>query len=159
MTRILVYGTLKSGESNFHRHMHGRAVYKGHAQTLLRCFAMVACAAGIAETRHDAVYPGAVLAKLAGLPGGRLSGEVYEVGAKQLARLDRLESVGVNYDRVPVRLKDGTSAYLYLKRDQPRAGALRSPFIRWHDGAWAWSQKRGTTKRKTQQSALRKYRI
>ena len=95
-TRVFVYGSLLSGEPN-HRVL-ARARRVGEARTAPR-FAL-----------HDlGAYP-------AMIEGGGLAiaGEVYEVDAKTLARLDVLEGHPRYYRRVPITLADGSSAETYL---------------------------------------------
>src|SRR5690606_6957335 len=96
--------------------LYGKALYRGRGQTLQNAFAMVACGAESGDTTHDRVYPGVMMASQTSLPKGRIVGEVYEVGDKLLERLDKMEGVGINYDRIEVSLTDGTKAQMYVKR-------------------------------------------
>ena len=95
-TRVFVYGSLLSGEAN-HR-LLARARRVGEART----------APGFAL--HDL---GAYPAMVAG--GARaVAGQVYDVDAKTLARLDVLEGHPRYYRRAAIALADGTSAETYL---------------------------------------------
>lgn len=55
-------------------------------------------------------------------PGAEVEGEVVEVSAEQLARLDRYERLGLRYERVTVELADGTEAWVY--RRLPESASL-----------------------------------
>jgi gamma-glutamylcyclotransferase (GGCT)/AIG2-like uncharacterized protein YtfP len=95
-TRVFVYGTLLSGEPN-----HGllsAARCAGEARTL-EAFAMFDLGG----------FP--CIVRGAGEP---VRGEVYEVDAATLARLDALEDAPRWYRRETVRLDDGSSAEAYL---------------------------------------------
>ncbi|TLF53396.1 gamma-glutamylcyclotransferase [Halomonas urmiana] len=50
-------------------------------------------------------------------PGGRVEGLVLTVDARELARLDRYERLGIRYDRVRVTLADGRRIWAYRRRD------------------------------------------
>lgn len=95
-TRVFVYGSLLSGEPN-HR--------------------VLASARRIGEAR---TAPGFALHDLGAYPamieGGAhaVAGEVYEVDAKTLARLDILEGHPRYYRRAAITLADGSSAETYL---------------------------------------------
>jgi len=96
MTRVFVYGSLLSGEPN--HSVLSRARRIGEARTPPR-FVL-----------HDlGAFP-------AMIEGGAhaISGEVYEVDEKTLARLDVLEGHPRFYRRTPIVLADGTSAETYL---------------------------------------------
>jgi gamma-glutamylaminecyclotransferase len=99
--RVFVYGTLKRGGSN-HRLM-ARAAFLGTHRTE-PAFRML----------HLGTYPGA-------LSGGgtALTGEVYRVGPRTLALLDRLEDVPREYVRVSIPTPWGP-AWIYLLRHAPR---------------------------------------
>ncbi|QTP59066.1 gamma-glutamylcyclotransferase [Billgrantia antri] len=58
-------------------------------------------------------------------PGERVAGEVIEVDAGELERLDRYERLGIRYERVPTRLADGRMVWVYrrLKASQQPADA------------------------------------
>jgi gamma-glutamylcyclotransferase (GGCT)/AIG2-like uncharacterized protein YtfP len=103
-TRVLVYGSLLSGEPN-HR-LLARATLVGAARTQ----------AGF--TLYDlGAFPGMV----AGGDGAVL-GEVYEVDAATLASLDRLESHPSWYCRTPITLADGRAVETYLLTHRHVAG-------------------------------------
>jgi len=118
-TRVFVYGSLLSGEHN-----HGllaAARCSGPACTV-EAFAM-----------HDlGGFPCIV-------PGGGepVRGEVYEVDAATLARLDALEDVPRWYRRELVRLADGTLAHAYLYAQDVGA----APRVRGGD----WRRRPGVT--------------
>jgi len=109
--RVFVYGTLKRGRAN-HPLLAG-ADFLGPHRTR-RGYRLI----------RLGTYPGA-------LPGGRtaLSGEVYRVSPRTLARLDRLESVPREYRRARLSTPWGP-AWIYLLRRSPRRGR---PLPR---GAW-----------------------
>lgn len=93
---VFVYGTLKRGHGN--HHWLAEAPFKG-----------------------EAILPGVVLHDLGpfpmAVPGeGLVRGEVYDVDAAGLARLDRLEGYPRLYDRLPMPLADGRCAWVYLGR-------------------------------------------
>jgi len=48
-------------------------------------------------------------------PGERVKGEVITVSAKELGRLDRYERLGIRYERVRLKLTDGTTAWVYRR--------------------------------------------
>ncbi|MGP9766429.1 gamma-glutamylcyclotransferase family protein [Halomonas sp. AOP13-D3-9] len=48
-------------------------------------------------------------------PGSNVEGLLLRVDAKQLARLDRYERLGVRYERVAITLDDGTRAWVYQR--------------------------------------------
>ncbi len=104
MTRVFVYGTLLAGEANHHL-LEGARL------------------AGAARTR-----PVFALANLGYFPalvdGGAssISGEVYEVDAATLARLDVLEGHPRFYRRRRVALDDGTHAHTYVLSPEQAAG-------------------------------------
>jgi len=103
--KVFVYGTLKRGCRN-HRFLRG-ARFLGEAA--LADFAMYRVAS----------YPGIVP-----FPGERVTGEVYEVDARTLQRLDMLEDEGELYERrlLTVTKADGEmlEAWVYVwKGDVP----------------------------------------
>lgn len=114
MVRVFVYGTLKRGERNH--------------QLLL-----TATCLGAAVTR-DAAFtlreyastssPGRITPSV--LAGGthRIAGEVYELDAGLLARLDELERLGVDYERQAVPLASGGAAEIYLRAPASTRPAL-----------------------------------
>jgi gamma-glutamylaminecyclotransferase len=96
---IFVYGTLKRGCRN-----HGvleSAEFVSEAWTAPG-YRMVHCGA----------YPGLVR----GEQGERVCGEIYRVDAALLAALDRFEDVPNEYERVMIKLSDGSEAQAYLYR-------------------------------------------
>lgn len=98
--RVFVYGSLKRGQSNHAAYMAGQT-YLGPARTLpaFRLYdlgqypGLVACANGVA-----------------------IEGELWEVDAECLRRLDQLESIDVGeYERQRVRLAEPpVEAWIYL---------------------------------------------
>jgi gamma-glutamylcyclotransferase (GGCT)/AIG2-like uncharacterized protein YtfP len=108
---VFVYGTLKRGHGN--HHWLAGASFEGEAR-----------------------LPGVVLHDLGPFPmavagEGTVTGEVYCVDAAGLARLDRLEGYPRLYDRRPLALADGRSAWVYLGRPHQvrHVGAVA-------DGCW-----------------------
>lgn len=101
--RVFVYGTLMRGGAN-HGLLAGAAFLGTHRTA--RAYRLV----GLGP------YPGA-------LAGGRtaLSGEVYRVSPRALARLDRLEAVPREYVRRRVKTPWGP-AWIYLLARAPRRG-------------------------------------
>jgi gamma-glutamylcyclotransferase (GGCT)/AIG2-like uncharacterized protein YtfP len=93
---VFVYGTLKRGHGN--HHWLAGAPFQGEAELP-------------DVVLHDlGPFPMAV-------PGeGKVLGEVYRIDAGALARLDRLEGYPRLYDRRPLPLADGRSAWVYLGR-------------------------------------------
>jgi len=93
---VFVYGTLKRGHGN--HHWLAGAPFMGEAALLN-------------VVLHDlGPFPMAV-------PGeGLVRGEVYAIDAAGLARLDRLEGYPRLYDRRPLPLADGRTAWVYLGR-------------------------------------------
>jgi gamma-glutamylaminecyclotransferase len=110
MAHVFVYGTLKRGGEN-HRVLAGQG-FVGAART----------EPGYRLYQLDG-YPGMVAAA----PGLAISGELWEVDAACLARLDELEGTAEGlYARVPVRLLPPHAAiaaetYLYRRGVEGRA--------------------------------------
>ena len=98
---VFVYGTLKAGQPN--HHWLAEADFLGRRRL-------------IGGHLHDlGPYPMAVLAE-----GSQavLHGELYELNADGLNRLDRLEGYPADYDRSLRRLSDGRTAWVYHGRHQ-----------------------------------------
>ncbi len=93
---VFVYGTLKRGHGN--HHWLADAPFRGEAELP-------------DVVLHDlGPFPMAV-------PGeGLVRGEVYAIDAAALLRLDRLEGYPRLYDRRPLPLADGRTAWVYLGR-------------------------------------------
>lgn len=95
-TRVFVYGTLLRDEPNHYILEHA-------------CF--------VREARTPAVF---ILRDLGAFPAlladgsTAVLGEVYEVDAATLARLDRLEGHPRFYERTPIALDDGESVEAYV---------------------------------------------
>jgi gamma-glutamylcyclotransferase (GGCT)/AIG2-like uncharacterized protein YtfP len=49
--------------------------------------------------------------------GSRVPGELLEVSANELRRLDRYERAGIRYERSRLKLEDGTMAWVYRRID------------------------------------------
>jgi len=116
MTRLFVYGTLKSGESN-HAFLAGQTLV-GPART------------GPGFTLFSlGDYPGLVT-----FPSDRagVAGELWSIDAACLARIDVLEGIGEGlYRRGPISLAapaaaPGVETYFYLRDliNRPRLGAM-----------------------------------
>jgi len=106
--RIFIYGTLRQGESN-HGQLEG-ARFVGPARTAAR------------YTLVDLVdYPALV-------DGGTdaVRGELYEVGALHLERLDAFEEHPDVYVRSEIEMADGARTFAYLL---PRERAGKAPRI------------------------------
>lgn len=98
MNTIFVYGTLKRGFGN-HNNLMEEAVF----------------------IQKDITYPEFTMIDMGGYPAVFeheskfcVTGEVYSVNYDTLQRLDRLESEGRLYRRVPVNLQSGLIAHTYL---------------------------------------------
>ena len=95
-TRVFVYGTLRVGQGNHHLLASSRMI--GLDRTLAR-YTLVDLGA------FPAVVVGGATAVV---------GEVFEVDAATLARLDRLEGHPRFYQRTTVRLASGRRAEMYV---------------------------------------------
>jgi gamma-glutamylcyclotransferase (GGCT)/AIG2-like uncharacterized protein YtfP len=113
--RIFVYGTLLSGEPN-HR-LLTEARYVGEAATETG-FALYDLGA----------YPGMVQTE-----SGQVEGELYEVDAATLDRLDALEGHPHLYRRSPVTLASAERAEAYLLTAEQVAGRPQLRTGRWRD--------------------------
>jgi gamma-glutamylcyclotransferase (GGCT)/AIG2-like uncharacterized protein YtfP len=118
MHRMFVYGTLMRGEPN-HR-LLAAARFLGAAKTApgYRLFDLGACPA--MTTGDQAV-----------------DGELFEVDAETLARIDRLEGHPTYYVRLAILLEDGRRAHAYL---MPEIEFGRHPVI--PGGAWRTRSRR-----------------
>lgn len=97
LSRVFVYGTLKRGHGNHRLLEAGRAHYLG--RDLVKGCSM-----------HDlGAFPAVAL-------NGRgvVQGEVYEVSAETLDRLDRLEGTPGFYQRTRVSMSSGMEAWIYV---------------------------------------------
>lgn len=110
MTRIFVYGTLKRGRENHHWLAGQRFIAAARTQPLYRLYDMGG-------------YPGMIRDD----NGLSIEGEIWEVDAGGLARLDVLEDIdGGEYERVLLELEGGrVEGYLFLRdvSGRPAAGA------------------------------------
>ncbi|KAM6986735.1 gamma-glutamylaminecyclotransferase B-like [Aplochiton taeniatus] len=96
MTRIFVYGTLKTGQPNYFRMVdksNGAAKFLGTARTVKKYPLVIAGEYNIPFLLN---IPG---------DGQRIRGELYEVDDKMLAFLDDFESCPTMYQRTPVKLE------------------------------------------------------
>lgn len=109
MTRIFVYGTLKRGRCNHHWLQGQRFVAEARTKPIYRLYDMGG-------------YPGMVRDD----NGVAVEGEIWEVDAGGLARLDVLEDIeGCEYERVMLELeRDHVEGYLFLQdvSGRPDAG-------------------------------------
>lgn len=58
-------------------------------------------------------------------PGERVVGELIEVSAEELARLDRYERLGIRYTRVRLALGDGREAWVYRRLPETKPADAR----------------------------------
>jgi gamma-glutamylcyclotransferase (GGCT)/AIG2-like uncharacterized protein YtfP len=93
--RVLVYGTLKSGQGNFRVMQEAQGVSLGSAWTLQPDFFLI----------DLGVYPAAVPAKSD--QGTVVQGELFELDEENLPILDRLEGFPHNYDRKEIPVEYG----------------------------------------------------
>ena len=105
--RVFLYGTLLSGEPN--HHLLADAPLVGEART---------------EPAFELVSFGAFPAMVPG-GGTAVSGQVYEVDARTLNALDRLEGHPRFYRRRAVRLDDGGEVLAYLLTPDQARGRPR----------------------------------
>lgn len=113
MTLVFVYGTLLRGERN--HALLATASFAGDSSTL-PAFDLV----------DLGTYPALV-------EGGReaVPGEVWEIDAATLARLDELEEVPTLYERKRIPLEDGRVVESYVMPSGRTAGAKRIPGGDW----------------------------
>ncbi len=95
MTRLFVYGTLKRGGRNVRLMADGHFVCEATTRPLYAIIDLVS-------------HPGLVAGVLA------VRGEVWEIPADTLRRLDAFEEVPYPFDRRPIVLADGTTAEAYF---------------------------------------------
>jgi gamma-glutamylaminecyclotransferase len=117
MTRVFVYGSLRSGESN-HRYL-----------ATARPLGPSATSPGF--TLYD-LGPYAAIARTG---EGSVTGELYEVDAPALAELDRLEGHPTFYRRQPITLADGEEAEAYVQRPDQVRGKPPVPGGDWRQRA------------------------
>lgn len=135
---VCVYGTLKSGERNHALIQRIGARLVGAAQTEQGHFVMVQFNSSSTPGRFT---PGVFAGPIDGATSARILGEVYDVDEGGLEALDRLENVGVNYDRVSVPILGQGDAQMYIKRRDGRDFVTASPFIVCANGAYNWTEK------------------
>jgi len=106
MTRLFVYGTLKRGDCRAYLLMHATCLGEAVTAPLYKLFT-------------HGPYPALVDAGRVGSTGMAIHGELYEVDAPTLARLDEEEGVDEGlYQRKPIKLVDQPAeaqAYFYLR--------------------------------------------
>lgn len=107
MTRLFVYGTLLRGEGNHDFLTEGPGAHFVRVARTLPAYRLVAVGA-------FAGFPGLLL-------GGStaVDGEVFEVGAAVLSRVDMLEGHPRFYRRTPIVLEDGETVETYLLPKAP----------------------------------------
>jgi len=93
--KVFVYGTLKKGRGN--HHLLSQSKFLGTAETLPQ-YTMVSLGA----------FPGVIENGIT-----QIQGEIYEVNAEQLVRLDRLEGHPNFYRRDEIETSEG-KAWIYL---------------------------------------------
>lgn len=103
--RVLVYGTLMSG---------GRNAGLMAGARLVQAPALTADAVWTMAQFHSASSPGRQTPGVRAGGTHRILGEVWEVDAEGLARLDRLEQNGLRYRRQMVALSGGGEAWMYV---------------------------------------------
>lgn len=104
-TLVFVYGTLKRGERN--NHVLAAAQYLGPAVTAEARFTL--------REYASVSSPGRLAPSVEAGGAHRIAGELYAVDADLLARLDRLERIGVDYQRQAIPLASGDMAQIYLR--------------------------------------------
>lgn len=124
LTRLFVYGSLMTGESN-HRVMRGA-----------RCLGPTSTVAAF-ELFDLGAFPGLVR-------GGATSvvGELFEVDDEGLARLDEFEGHPTFYERGSIVLVDGAEVDAYLL---PRARVIGRPVVA--GGDWRARARSGSSPR------------
>jgi gamma-glutamylcyclotransferase (GGCT)/AIG2-like uncharacterized protein YtfP len=121
--RVFVYGTLMRGEAN-HRWLAGARLLAGAARTAA-CYEL-----------HDlGAFPALALDG-----ADAVAGELYEVDAHDLDRLDELEGHPAYYVRSAVRLHDGSTAVAYTME---RAGLAEASLGVILGGNWRRRRRRG----------------
>ena len=95
-TRVFMYGILRRGESNHALLANARFVGEAHSAARFTLFAL---------DGHPGMVAGGVTAVV---------GEIYEVDALTLARLDLLEDHPFWYRRARIELADGAEVETYL---------------------------------------------
>jgi gamma-glutamylcyclotransferase (GGCT)/AIG2-like uncharacterized protein YtfP len=107
---VFVYGTLMRGERNNH-------LLKGVGAHFMRA-AKTAGASYRMMVNPSSSSPGKSTPSVFHDPSGtRIEGQLFRVNTARLNALDKLEQVGVNYDRQRVTLEGGQKAWMYIKRD------------------------------------------
>jgi gamma-glutamylcyclotransferase (GGCT)/AIG2-like uncharacterized protein YtfP len=95
-TRVFVYGSLLTGESNHRFVARSTLVGEARTQDIFSLYDLGAYPALVAGGRHAVI------------------GEVYEVDEATLAELDRLEGHPRVYERTPITLADSSHVVTYL---------------------------------------------
>lgn len=124
-TKVFVYGTLLRGQSN--HILLESATYLGRTKT----------SAGYSMFAGNH-YPAVIHEGFA-----EIHGEVYEVTAEQLTRLDALEGYPDYYGRESVELANGMTALLYLMSPERMQGLVaNASWSRVEGGDWvAWKRR------------------
>jgi gamma-glutamylcyclotransferase (GGCT)/AIG2-like uncharacterized protein YtfP len=96
---VFVYGSLKRGCEN--RDLLATSNYLGATQTKEKSFLMISLGRfpAVFNTGEDGNYA--------------IQGELYEVDGHTLFLLDKLEGNGEFYERIPVLLESGHTAWMY----------------------------------------------
>ncbi len=113
--RVFVYGTLKRGFWNHRLLSDGRACFIGRDRVKGQMHSLGA-------------FPSVALTTK-----GTVHGEVYEVTADTLARLDLIEGVPRFYQRTRVRMSTGMEAWIYNMEPERLAGRERVPSGCWEE--------------------------
>jgi len=132
---VLIYGTLKQfpEHRNFEEYLStsnylGEVVTK-HGYTML----------DFNSVSNPGKYSPGVVTDTRYRPTFPIYGELYEVNDDTIARLDKLEQVGINYDRDLVEIQSGQTVSMYLKRCNHGGSANSRRIIKknnassWHD--------------------------
>jgi gamma-glutamylcyclotransferase (GGCT)/AIG2-like uncharacterized protein YtfP len=114
MVRVFVYGTLKRGERN--HHLLAAASCQGAAVTRQAGFTL--------REYASTSSPGRITPSVQAGGAHRIAGEVYDLDAELLVRLDRLERLGLDYERQTVPLASGDPAQIYLRASASQRPAL-----------------------------------
>nr|XP_055062158.1 gamma-glutamylaminecyclotransferase B-like isoform X1 [Misgurnus anguillicaudatus] len=118
MTRVFVYGTLKTGQPNYYRMLdatNGTAKFLARARTVDKYPLVIA-------TKNNVPF-------LLNVPGEghRVQGEIYEVDDKMLKFLDWFESCPKMYQRTPVKLE--VNEWVGRDENTPKVGSLVEAFV------------------------------
>ena len=116
---IAVYGTLMSGERNFYRLPKGEVKCIDNVLTDEAIFQMY--------INPSISTPNKMTPSVSFLQNGHhLHVQIMNVTKAARDKMDDIEGVGENYERVPVMIQKYPNAEIYLKRDTSK-GILESP--------------------------------